>query len=66
MKPLVVEGQAQVHVDRAGQAAFDPVGRRFLEDLDRTEQLGRHVLEIDRLAVDAGREVSRPLNSERT
>ena len=47
VEALVVERQAQVHVDGAGKAAFDPVGRGVLVDLDRAEQLGRHVLEID-------------------
>ena len=34
--------------------------------IDRAEQLGRHVGEVERLAADAGGEAVRPLNSERT
>ena len=61
VESLVVEGQAQVHVDGAGKAALNAVGRLFLEDLDGAEQLGRHVLEVDGLAVDACREGVAPV-----
>jgi hypothetical protein len=54
VKALVVERQAQIHVDRAGKAALDPVGRSFLVNFDRAQQLGRHVLEVDGLAINAG------------
>src|SRR6185369_5383902 len=43
-------------VDGAGKTAFDPVRRGLLINLDRTEQFSRHILEVDRLPINSGRE----------
>jgi hypothetical protein len=56
VEPVVVERLARVEVDRAGEAAFDHVGGGVLVDIDRAEQFGRHVGEVQRLPADAGGE----------
>src|SRR5581483_710589 len=61
VEALVVERQAEIHVDGAGETALEPVGRLFLVDFDRAEKLGRNVLEVDALAVNAGREGVTPV-----
>src|SRR3546814_172080 len=54
VEAAIVEGLARVEVDRAGKAALDQVGGGVLVDLDRPEQFGRHVGEVDRLSTDTG------------
>jgi hypothetical protein len=61
VEAAVVERLARVEVDRAGEAAFDHLGGRVLVDLDRAEQFGRNVGEVQRLPVDAGRERITPV-----
>ena len=45
-----VEGLARVEIDGARNTALDHVGGQILEHLDRAEQFGRHILEIERAA----------------
>src|SRR3546814_20581479 len=55
MEAAIVEGLAGVEVDRTGQAALDQVGGRILVDLDRSQQFGGDVGEVQRLPADARR-----------
>src|SRR3546814_6585069 len=55
MEAAIVEGLAGVEADRTGQAALDQVGGRILVDLDRSQQFGGDVGEVQRLPADARR-----------
>src|SRR3546814_11702900 len=52
---VLIARLARVEVDRARQPALDHLDGGVLVDLDRTAQFGRHVGEVYRLTVVAGR-----------